>query len=148
VLLGATFQKTVPFALYWYSCLFLCLLSTARSALILYSVDERKINEYRTFDGMRIGRGNWSTRRTSAPVTFVPSSVTNTRDNATQLSHKSRNNTSAAGNRNPRVRSRYSAHLHLYGPRMKKTRNVEAYLIQRSSGWRISLKQTLDKQEE
>jgi hypothetical protein len=37
-------------------------------ALRLYSVDDRMINECTGVDGMRIGRGNRSTRRKPTPV--------------------------------------------------------------------------------
>jgi hypothetical protein len=38
----------------------------------LYNLDDRMINEYGAVDGMRIGRGNRSTRRKLAPVPHCP----------------------------------------------------------------------------
>jgi hypothetical protein len=40
--------------------------------LRLYSVSGSVINEYGAVGGMKIGRGNWSTQRKSAPVPFCP----------------------------------------------------------------------------
>jgi hypothetical protein len=41
----------------------------------LYRVDDRMINEFGTAGGMRIGRGNRSTRTLSAPVPLCPQKI-------------------------------------------------------------------------
>jgi hypothetical protein len=46
-----------------------------KMVLFIFSVDDRIMNEYRAFLGMRIGKGNWSTPRKPAPVPLCPPQI-------------------------------------------------------------------------
>jgi hypothetical protein len=61
--------------------LFFCYLTTL-SVSLLYSVGDGMINEYTTDNGMRIGKGNRSTRIKPIPVLFCPPKISHnlTRD--------------------------------------------------------------------